>query len=240
MIKRIVSGSRFQVSGSRFQVPGSKFQYPVSSIQHPASSIQHPASSIRLLFRYCAIIFLGSILLSTGGCGSGKSRLDIDVSDIEIPEIKIHRYDEALFRINPANLQPELEKLRPEFPFFLDTDLSDPAKLAEMKTYLGNPRNLDSYREVKARFQNLDKLQNELTRAFRHYRFYYPSGRIPRVYSYISGGDYEYPVQFADSVMLIGLDNYLGKDFRKYNPRWHAGPGQSKRHRPDVGKYSAG
>ena len=150
------------------------------------------------------------------GCGSGKSRLDIDVPDIKIPEVNIHRYDLALFSLDQKELVQGLERLRPEFPFFLDTDLSDPAKLAEMKTYLENPRNIDFFREVKVRFQNVDKLQNELTLAFRHYRYYYPSGRIPRVYSYISGGDYEYPVQFADSVMLIGLDNYLGKDFRAY------------------------
>ena len=39
---------------------------------------------------------------------------------------------------------------------------------------------------------------------------------IPLVYSYISGGDYENPVQFADSVMIIALDSYLGSDFKPY------------------------
>jgi hypothetical protein len=40
--------------------------------------------------------------------------------------------------------------------------------------------------------------------------------KIPRVYSYISGGDYENPVQFADSVMIIAIDTYLGGDFKPY------------------------
>jgi len=40
---------------------------------------------------------------------------------------------------------------------------------------------------------------------------------IPHLYAYISGGDYQFPVQFADSVMLIGLDNFLGSDFKPYS-----------------------
>jgi hypothetical protein len=56
----------------------------------------------------------------------------------------------------------------------------------------------------------------ELTEVFRHYLYYYPGFHVPRVYAYISGGDYDSPVQFADSVLLIGLDNFLGADFKPY------------------------
>lgn len=161
-------------------------------------------------------VLLLSIVLTIAGCTSDRSRLNVDVSGISLPEIKIHRYEEQLFRIDPSKLHPELEKLKPEFRFFLETDLSDSGKLIEMKAYLENPRNLDFLREVKTRFRELTFLEDGLTDAFRHYKYYFPSAKVPRVYTYISGGDYEFPVQLADSVLLIGLDNYLGNGYQTY------------------------
>ncbi len=158
-------------------------------------------------------VFFLALLL---GCNSGKTRLDINTRDIQLPDVEIRRYDLDLFRVSVHNLKDGLEKMKPAYRFFLDTDLNDPVKLIEMKAYLENPRNLDFYQAVQVKYKNLESIQKNLTEAFRHYRYYYPDARIPKVYSYISGGDYDYPVQFADSVMLIGLDNYLGKDNKIY------------------------
>jgi uncharacterized protein YjaZ len=85
-----------------------------------------------------------------------------------------------------------------------------------MQQYLENPRNRESYEAVSSKFQTLEKLEKGLDDAFRHLRYYDSKFIIPRVYTYISGGDYEFPVQFADSVLLIGLDNYLGRDFKPF------------------------
>jgi len=149
-------------------------------------------------------------------CNSGKNRLDINTRDIQVPDIKIHRYDLDLFHVSGGNLKDGLEQLKPAYRFFLDADLNDTVKLMEMKAYLENPRNIDFYTAVQNKFKDLSKLEKDLTEAFRHYLYYYPNARIPRVYAYISGGDYDYPVQFADSVLLIGFDNYLGKDCKIY------------------------
>ncbi|MEI7662090.1 MAG: gliding motility lipoprotein GldB, partial [Bacteroidota bacterium] len=89
-------------------------------------------------------------------------------------------------------------------------------KLADMKAYLENPRNITFQAAVASQYKDGRWIENGLTEAFKHYRYYYPGVKIPRVYAYISGGDYDFPVQFADSVMLIGLDNFLGRDFKPY------------------------
>ncbi|MEI6433482.1 MAG: hypothetical protein WCP32_01470 [Bacteroidota bacterium] len=156
------------------------------------------------------------IILIIFGCKGGKDRLDIDVADIPIAPVKIHRYDLDLFKVNPGDLQAGLIALKSEYPFFLDTDLNDTAKLAGMLQYLENPGNRQFFEAVSAKYQNLEKIENQLTEAFRHFIHYIPGFKVPRVYTYISGGDYEYPAQFADSVLIIGLDNYLGANFKPY------------------------
>lgn len=154
------------------------------------------------------------ILLS--GCGADERGLQVDLSGVTITPVKIHRYDQDLFRVDRDNLQAGLEVLKPAYPFFLGTDLSDPYKLSEMSLYLNNPRNIAFQKAVEMKYPDLISLETAMTEAFRHYRYYFPQGKIPRVYTYISGGDYYNPVQMADSVMIIALDDYLGRDFKDY------------------------
>ncbi len=161
-------------------------------------------------------LYLGLFLIIIAGCGPSDKRLNIDVSDVRIPDVIIHRYDIDLFRVNPAHLRQELEALKPAYRFFLDTDLSDPIKLTELSDYLESPRNIAFQEAVAGQFKDLNNLERELTMAFRHYLYYYPGRLIPRIYTYISGGEYDFPVQLADSVMLIGLDNYLGAGYKPY------------------------
>ena len=164
--------------------------------------------SLLIYFSLCTVIF--------SGCGHGKQRLDVDVSGVSLAEVVIHRYDDALFKVHTGQLQQGLELLKPTYRFFLDTDLGDPAKLSDMQAYLENPRNQGFHAAVDSQYKQITGLEKDLTVALKHYLHYYPGFKIPRIYSYISGGDYDYPVQFADSVLLIGLDNYLGPGFKPY------------------------
>lgn len=155
-------------------------------------------------------------IIAFGGCNWHKNRLDVDVSGINIPAVKIQRYDIDLFKIPVADLQQGLKKIQNKYYFFLGTDLDDQKKLDEMRAYLENPRNIDFQKASESRYHDLTKVESDLTEAFRHWKYYFPGIKIPRVYSYISGGDYTRPVQLADSVMIIALDTYLGKDFKPY------------------------
>ncbi len=158
----------------------------------------------------------GLCLLILAGCGGGKHRLEVNVSDVALADVKIHRYDIDLFNVNRGQLQQGLEALRPAYRFFLETDLSDPGKLSEMQSYLDSPRNAGFFAAVDSQYNRVQGIEKDLTLAMKHYLYYYPGAKVPRVYAYISGGEYNYPVQFADSVLLIGFDNYLGKDFKPY------------------------
>ena len=55
-----------------------------------------------------------------------------------------------------------------------------------------------------------------MTGAFERYLSYYPDEKVPDIYSYISGVDFEHPVQYLDTVMIIALDCYLGPEYVPY------------------------
>ena len=162
------------------------------------------------------ILFISILIIPFGGCNVHNNRLQTDVSGIVVPPVTIHRYDLDLFKISLSDLQTGLRKIQHNYYFFLGTDLDDPKKLDEMRSYLENPRNIDFQKACESRYRDLSRVESDLTETFRHWKFYFPDIRFPRVYTYISGGDYTRPVQLADSVLIIALDTYLGKDFKPY------------------------
>lgn len=81
--------------------------------------------------------------------------------------------------------------------------------------------------DVKRVFGNEEKLRAEFTQAFKNLKYYYPEVPIPRIETAISG--FETDMYVSDSLIIIGLDYYLGKGarfrpnmyeymLRQYNP----------------------
>jgi hypothetical protein len=160
------------------------------------------------------LLFL--FLLSLVSCISNEDRLKVDLSGISITPVVIGRYDLDLFKIPLNDLQDGLKAIQGRYMFFLGTDLDDTTKLAPLRAYLTSPRTIEFQQVAAAKYPTLTRIEVELTEAFKHYKYYFPHTLTPSVYSYISGGDYENPVRLADSVLIIGLDNYLGADFKPY------------------------
>jgi hypothetical protein len=69
--------------------------------------------------------------------------------------------------------------------------------------------------ETKRVFANKEKLKDDLTQAFGRVKAHYPEFVIPRIQTVISGFDTDLFV--TDSLVIIGLDYYLGKG-AKYRP----------------------
>jgi hypothetical protein len=162
------------------------------------------------------VAFILTLACIFSSCNWHKDRLQVDLSGIKISQVTIHRYDQDLFRIQLNDLKNGLISIQSHYPFFLGTNLDDTARLPGMRDYLMNPRNIDFSKAVEAKFKDLSQVEKDLTDGFRHLKYYFPGTDLPRIYSYISGGDYENPVQLADSVLLIALDTYLGSDFKPY------------------------
>lgn len=163
-------------------------------------------------------IFLISILIiSLTSCNFHKNRFqDVDVTDIVIEKIKIKRYEKALFEIDPDNFISELKNISQEYIFFLGSDLDNSQNLIQIRNYISDPKLIDLYKKTIQKYPSLNNLEEELTSVFRYYKYYFPEKPIPNFYSYISGLQYEYPVQRADTVFIISLDVYLGTDFQPY------------------------
>lgn len=160
------------------------------------------------------------------GCSSEKDQRIPDASSLEIEQIEIHRYGEALFSISLDSFDQGLREIQDEFRFFLDGDLDDSLNVLRLKQFVTDPFLQEVAAECSKLYPELDGLEDSLSLMMAHYRFHFPEVSPPRVYSYISGLHYENPVQFFGGILIIGLDMYLGAEAPWYSqigmPRFFA------------------
>ncbi len=149
-------------------------------------------------------------------CSSNSGKLDINVDDISIEPVHIKRYGQALFNIDKTQLKIELPKLQNEFPAFLGDDIDDPINLMKVENFINDPLLIEAAEDCNYIFPELSFLENELTDAFKHLKYYFPDFEAPDVYTYISGFDHEYPIIYDGQIMLIAIDMYLGQDYPHY------------------------
>ncbi|PIQ49605.1 MAG: gliding motility lipoprotein GldB [Cytophagales bacterium CG12_big_fil_rev_8_21_14_0_65_40_12] len=99
--------------------------------------------------------------------------------------------------------------------FFLSADYpSESAMVAEVFGLLKNPFVDTLYQQTKLLI-NEEQLEQDLTDAFKRIKSYYPDYKVPKVQTVYSafGND----VFFSDSLLVIGLDYYLGNE-ASYRP----------------------
>ncbi|MBK6947493.1 MAG: hypothetical protein IPH16_04850 [Haliscomenobacter sp.] len=180
----------------------------------------------RNLFQYLFIFALLSLLIS---CQVREKESKPDVDHIEV-EVRIRRFDQALFALDTANIAPGLTGLEEEYGEFADLFFTRivPAKNpkiapegpeAYLRGFLTHPEVRQLYATCQAQYGDFVAIENEFSQAFRYLKYYFPSLPTPDITTYIS----EYTVGsfiYGEQSLAIGLDFFLGAayPYQKYNP----------------------
>lgn len=131
--------------------------------------------------------------------------------------VTIHRYEKDLFAIPLDSLKEKLTKLHViYYPFYSLEDLNNPNNILQLKSYLQDYSVKKLYDETMIQYPSLDTLEQQLKEVFVRIKSHFPDWKIPQVYTYVSGGDIEYPVKYAENTIIIALDMFLGKNFHIY------------------------
>jgi len=152
-----------------------------------------------------ALVLTSFILLS---CHNRTT--DVDLEGISIKPVEIHRYEKALFAINPDNLKTGLPSIAPGFKIFLGNEYTEQVNLMRLQSFVSDTAMQSLYRKTMRCYPDLIEQGAELTKAFRYFKYYFPEKQTPEVYTYISGLDIDNPVRYSDQGIVIGLDLFLG------------------------------
>ena len=165
---------------------------------------------------YSSCFFLSVILLFillSNSCQHNNSTFNVQHSTFNI---KIYRYEQALFRLNSSDLQNGLKVLWKDYRFFLGDNYTDPSNIHKLQDYMNDPAIKQIYADCAKKYPDMKEQEKQLSEGLSAYKSLYPDAILPKIYTYISGVDYNTSVTFVDSVMVIPIDMYLGTSYEIY------------------------
>ncbi|MFV8344838.1 gliding motility lipoprotein GldB [Flavobacterium sp. ZB4P13] len=136
-----------------------------------------------------------------------KNKVESAVTAIPL-EVKVERFDKIFFETPPQ----DLEKVKKEFPFFFPPGNDNSVWLHKMQ----DPMWRELYTEVQKKYADFQPVKIELESLFKHIKYYFPKTKTPKVITIISEMDYKNKAIYADSLVVISLELYLGKDHKFY------------------------
>ncbi len=159
------------------------------------------------------------------GCTGKGNRHNVDVSDIKV-DLSVKRFEKKLFEIPIEQFPEQIKHIRSNYPKLMTMYAENvvgvgPVKkdttLKLLKQFIYDSYWREVYRKVQKRFKDFSPIQNDLTRAFKHLRYYYPRDTLPEFYTMVKGIDIRYKVgTYPPNKMAIFLDMYLGTDYKYY------------------------
>ena len=155
----------------------------------------------------CFGIFLGLFMFLFVSC-KNDAELPEEISQISI-NLQVNRFDQKFAAVDSAGL-PDLIA---EYPYLFPETYSEDFWVSKIRDTI----QLELNAEVSKAFPDLDSIELELTNLYKHIKYYYPKFTAPRVVTITSDVSYKMPVVLTDSLLVIGLDNYLGSNHPFYD-----------------------
>lgn len=140
-------------------------------------------------------------------CGEeDKTAQEIDKISIDLT---VERFDKKF----AATTLESLSALKKEYPYLFPSQYPDSIWMAKLKDTI----QIELNTEVSKAFPDFTEEKSRLTQLFKHISYYFPSFSVPKVVTLTSDVNYPSRVILADSLLLVGIDNYLGQDHKFYS-----------------------
>ena len=136
-----------------------------------------------------------------------KNKIEKAVEEIPV-EIKVDRFDKAFFETKPE----DLSQLKQKYPYFFFFLTDDAIWIEKMQ----HPQWRELYGEVEKKYADFSTINQEIETLFKHIKFYFPKTKTPKVVTLISEMDYNTKTIYADSLVIVSLELYLGKNHKFY------------------------
>lgn len=200
--------------------PKTRFFSFQSNIKHLPSKISRHeefffSNSSYHFFAAASVI----VLISFSSCTNDP--LDVDVSGISVPPVKILRYEKDFFALDTNKMAESLDRLHQRFGDFNDGFVNHivcsqaPDSLGcdyAIRDFVLNAGYRDVLKECNTLFPtDFSELENGITDAYKHFRYHFPKRELPKnVYTTMTG--FNYGILQISNCYGIGLEYYLGEN----------------------------
>lgn len=152
--------------------------------------------------------FLIIALLSLIWACNDYDKIAAEIEKISV-DLQIERFDRKFAQANAK----DLFNLKEEYPYLFPSQFSDSLWIAKMES---DTLQKELEVEVLKVFPDFETEALALQSFYKHLKYYFPEVSVPKVVTVISEVDYNNRIILSDSLLLIGLDNYLGANHKFY------------------------
>lgn len=123
--------------------------------------------------------------------------------------VELLRFDREYFHTTAATF-PNLKK---KYPYLFPGEEPDSIWISKKNDSLAQVL----YSEAQSIFGDFKEEHKAVEEVFRNIKYHYPKFKEPKLVTLISNLDMENQVIFADTLLVVSLDTYLGKDKEYYS-----------------------
>jgi hypothetical protein len=162
---------------------------------------------------YTALFVLSVLLIEA----CSHNPLDIDVSKVNVPPVKIDRLEKDMFTMPADSINsytPIMMKKYGSFysnlvtSFINDAGIRDSTYAQSLRRFIKDKDMRHTYDTCEKEYPDMSFLETGLTDAFKHYKYYFPDSSLPRVVTVITG--FNYSLIYYNKTLAISLERYLG------------------------------
>ena len=124
-------------------------------------------------------------------------------------KIEVLRFEKLFYNSDSA----DLNQIKNKYPFFFPDSYPDSVWLNRLQ----DPIQLEIFNEITIQYDSVIFLETGLFKFFKRHKELIDKFTTPKVITVNTDIDYRNKVILADSLLLIGLDNYLGPNHKFYD-----------------------
>ncbi|TXD54151.1 MULTISPECIES: gliding motility lipoprotein GldB [unclassified Polaribacter] len=148
-------------------------------------------------------LFAFLIVLSLFFSCSHKNNSKIDVSKIDV-DFKVKRYDVDFYTATKETLP----KVKEKYPYLFPKEFTDSISLSK----INDQQEQALYAATQKVFKDFSSTVKQISSLFKHVKYYNSDFKEPTIVTMLTNIDFNNRVIYADSLLLISLDVYLGKE----------------------------
>lgn len=152
-------------------------------------------------------IYLFLILALILSSCDNDSAIEKEIAKVDI-SYSLERFDSDFEKARPE----DLPKLKSTYPFLFSRRVPDSVWIKMMSDTLQQ----QMFDESSKVFKSTEILEEDIQKLFQHLKYYNKTFKIPRVITVLNTVDYKNKTIVNDTIVLIDLMNYLGRDHDFY------------------------
>ncbi len=158
------------------------------------------------------------VIIMLSSCRKG-----MDTNEGNTVDLKIRRFEQDLFSIDIYNISDSLTSLQSKYPDFLPLfnnliieigSMDQPDYAERLLSFVTDFTIYQVSKRVNEVFEDFSEYKKELSKAFGRYNYFFPDKAVPEIITCITG--FNQSIVTADSMLVIGLDKYLGSEDEFY------------------------